>query len=112
MHERRDMLESEKRLELKLRREIEQRGGMAIKLTSQLHRGLPDRLVLMPGGLAYFVELKSTGRKPTAFQAHTHTRLSDLDFVVAVVDTTEKLDVFLALVDTANRALQARRAQQ
>lgn len=104
-------IESEKYLEAKLRREIEKRGGLALKLTSQLHRGLPDRLVLMPGGLAYFVEVKTTGKKPTDLQTATHHRLSDLDFVVAVVDSTESLDVFLAVVDTANRAIQARRAR-
>lgn len=102
-------MESEKTLEQRLRREIEHRGGMAVKLTSQHHRGLPDRLVLMPGGLAYFVEMKSSGKKPTALQEHTHSLISGLDFVVAVVDSRESLDVFLAFVDLANRAVQARR---
>ena len=56
----RNCTESEKTLEAKLRREVEKRGGMAIKFLSQLHRGLPDRIVLLPGGIIYFVELKTT----------------------------------------------------
>ena len=91
--------ESEKTLEAKLRKEVEKRGGMAIKLLSQLHRGLPDRMVLLPGGLQYFVEMKTTGEKPTRLQAHCHQQLWALGFTVCVVDSTEALENFLFIVD-------------
>lgn len=60
--------ESEKKLEADLVEGCRRRGGMAVKLTSQFHRGLPDRLVLLPFRTVCFVELKSTGEKRTALQ--------------------------------------------
>ena len=70
--------ESEKDLEARLVKEVETRGGMAIKLTSQFHRGLPDRLVLCPYHTMAFVEMKSTGKKPTALQDATPQRLRSM----------------------------------
>lgn len=91
--------ESEKTLEARLRKEIEKRGGLALKLSAQLHRGLPDRLILLPGGRPHFVEMKSTGKKPTKLQIHCHQELRDLGFSVWVVDSSEKLDDLLLIID-------------
>ena len=82
---------SEKVLEASLRKEVKAMGGEAVKLTSQFHRGLPDRLV-------YFVELKSTGKRPTGLQIKTHGRLVDLGYPVMVVSTRDELDAFLQLI--------------
>ena len=88
--------ESEKVLETKLRTMVEDLlNGKALKLSSQLHRGLPDRMVLMPGGKTYFAEMKSTGKKPTKLQLHAHQQLRDLGFEVWVIDSTESLNNFL-----------------
>ena len=83
---------SEKALEAELRERCKAFGWMCIKLTSQYQRGLPDRLILMPGGRVCFVEIKTTGKKPTALQRVTHERLRALGYRVEVVDTTESLD--------------------
>lgn len=83
--------ESEKTLEARLRKEVEKQGGMALKLSAQLHRGLPDRLILMPGGKAYFAEIKTTGKKPTKLQEKCHRELRDLGFDVFVIDSTDRL---------------------
>lgn len=91
--------ESEKDLEARLVKEVETRGGMAIKLTSQFHRGLPDRLVLCPYHTLAFVELKSTGQKPTALQDATLQRLRSMRFTVKVIDTSEALNIFLDELD-------------
>lgn len=87
--------ESEKSLEVHLVNAVKARGGLAIKNTSQFHRGLPDRTVLLPGGHISFVEMKSTGCKPTALQLRAHEQLRHMGFRVEVIDTTEKLDAFL-----------------
>jgi Holliday junction resolvase len=87
--------ESEKTLEARLVREIEARGGMALKYTSQFHRGIPDRIILTPAGKVHFVELKSTGKKPTKLQIHAMNKLLYLGFDVCVIDRTEHLDRFL-----------------
>ena len=84
--------ESEKALEAELRERCKALGWMCIKLTSQYQRGLPDRLILMPGGRVCFAEIKTTGKKPTALQKVTHERLRALGYRVEVVDTTESLD--------------------
>jgi hypothetical protein len=91
--------ESEKTLEAKLRKEVEKRGGMALKLSSQMHRGLPDRLILMPGGWALFAEIKTTGKKPTKLQCRCHQQLIQLGFSVGVVDSTERLNEMLEVID-------------
>ena len=83
---------SEKVLEAELRERCKALGWMCIKLTSQYQRGLPDRLILMPGGRVCFAEIKTTGKKPTALQRVTHERLRALDYRVEVVDTIESLD--------------------
>ena len=93
--------ESEKTLEARLVREIEARGGMALKYTSQFHRGIPDRICLIPPGILTFVELKSTGQKPTKLQEHAMEKLTSLGFDCLVIDTTEKLEEYLGHVDQA-----------
>ncbi len=81
---------SEKWLEKELTREVERRGGLSIKLLSTAS-GLPDRLILMPGGLAAFAEIKSTGKKPEPLQCWWHNRLKKLGFVVFIIDGKETL---------------------
>lgn len=64
---------------------------MCIKLLCDQLSGLPDRLCLMPGGYAFFVELKSTGRKPGLLQKAIHKRLRSLGFEVYVIDSINEL---------------------
>lgn len=88
--------ESEKTLEARLRQEVEKLGGKALKLSAQMHRGLPDRMVLLPPGQITFVEMKTTGKKPTKLQEKCHRELRSLGFDVYVVDSTESLEEALA----------------
>lgn len=69
---------------------------MAIKLTSQFHKGLPDRLVLVEGRPALFAEIKTTGKKRTRLQELAGAKLEELGFSVTVIDNTHDLDRFLA----------------
>lgn len=97
---------SEKLLEARLRKEVKALGGEAVKLTSQYHRGLPDRLVLMPHGLTYFVELKTTGQVPSALQLRTHDQLIDMGFPVMVIDSHELIDTFLEILRTEQKTMK------
>lgn len=97
--------ESEKTLEARLVREIEARGGMALKYTSQFHRGIPDRIILLPGGVTIFVELKSTGQKPTKLQMHAIRKLIQMGHVVIVIDNTNDLEWLLEFIDNTLRDL-------
>ena len=88
------MRESEKALERNLNKEVKALGGWSLKILSNFITGLPDRLVLY-NGRAYFVEVKSEGKKPSARQRIVHKKLEALGFPVSVIDTTEKLDNFI-----------------
>lgn len=94
-----------------MRKAVEARGGMALKLLSQFHRGLPDRLILMPGGHTYFAEIKTTGKKPTILQLHCHETLRQLGFQVFVIDSSESLETALALINRAVIAERIRREE-
>jgi hypothetical protein len=72
---------------------------MALKYTSQYHRGIPDRICLLPGGLSVFVELKSTGKKPTKLQQYAMEQLDRMGHPNCVVDSTEKLEELLQILD-------------
>ena len=62
------MIENEKVLERKLCKAIKDMGGRAYKFVSPNQRGVPDRLCILPKGISFFVELKTTGKKPTKLQ--------------------------------------------
>ncbi|ODA08711.1 VRR-NUC domain-containing protein [Paenibacillus polymyxa] len=87
------MLES--RIEKRLQEKIKKRGGLALKFVSPGQRGVPDRLVLLPGGRMIFVELKRPGAKPEPLQAWWHDKLTALGFDVRVFDTLEGVDAFV-----------------
>lgn len=48
----------EKDIEQKLRRTVEKHGGRCLKWTCPGWSGVPDRIILLPGGRVVFVELK------------------------------------------------------
>lgn len=81
-------IESEKVIEKRLHTEVVKAGGFTIKLLPTFISGLPDRLVLYKGS-AYFVELKTTGKKPRPEQLAVHRRLQGHDFEVHVIDSTK-----------------------
>lgn len=85
----------EKRIEQKLVKMTSQSGGVALKFVSPGCAGVPDRLVLMPGGKAAFVEIKAPGRKPRPLQIRRISQLRRLGFQVYVVDGTEQIEEVL-----------------
>lgn len=54
----------EKQVEETLTREARLRGGDALKFISPGLAGVPDRIVILPGGAVCFVEVKRPGEKP------------------------------------------------
>lgn len=81
----------EKQIEQKLVKYVTDLGGWALKLSSPGTSGLPDRLLLMPGGIAAFVEVKAPGKKPRALQQVQMRRLKQLGFPVIVLDDSEQI---------------------
>ena len=76
----------EKKTEQELVRAVKARGGFCPKLVSPGLDGMPDRLALLPGGRAAFVEVKAPGMKPRPLQLSRHRLLRNLGFSVYVLD--------------------------
>ena len=76
----------EKIIEQHLVKAVKNSGGIAPKLVSPGFDGMPDRLVLLPGGKIGFVEVKAPGEKPRPIQASRHMLLRRLGFKVYVLD--------------------------
>ena len=90
---------SEKVFERTMSKYVENKGGMAVKLLSQFINGLPDRMYLLPGGTAIFVEFKSTGCKPKPIQRVILDRIAALDFNVRVVSNPDEYNDLKELID-------------
>lgn len=86
---------AEKKIEKYLTEEVEKLGGLCVKFPPLFFRGFPDRIVLLPGALIVFVELKAPGEKPTLIQNKVHTRLRLLGFRVEVIDSKEEVESFI-----------------
>jgi hypothetical protein len=54
--------------------------------------GMPDRLVLLPGGKCGFVEVKAPGKKPRALQRVRIEMLRVWGFKVYVLDAKEQIE--------------------
>lgn len=86
---------NEKFIEKKLVKTVKSMGGMAWKFVSPGMDGVPDRIVLFPGGRMGFVETKSPGKKLRPLQMRRMAQLSRLGFMVFVVDEVEQIDEVL-----------------
>ena len=91
---------SEKQIEHALTLMVKARGGIAPKFVSPSFAGMPDRLVLLPGGVFAFAELKAPGMKPRALQLARHRLLKDLGFKVYVIDGIEQIGGMLNELQT------------
>ena len=81
----------EKTIEKKLVIAIKDMGGIAPKFMSPGLDGMPDRIVLLPGGRMGFVEVKAPGKVPRPLQAARHRMLRRLGFQVYVLDRAEQI---------------------
>ena len=88
----------EKRIERRLVRMTSQMGGMALKFVSPGCDGVPDRLVLLPGGKVGFVEVKAPGKKPRPLQVRRISQIRKLGFPVFVVDGMEQIEEVLQTI--------------
>ena len=90
----------EKQIEQKLTLMVKAKGGIAPKFVSPSFAGMPDRLVLLPGGVFAFAELKAPGMKPRALQVARHEMLRRLGFRVYVIDGIEQIGGMLDELQT------------
>lgn len=76
----------ERDVERNLVRSVRSAGGLALKFISPGMAGVPDRLILLPGGRIAFCEVKAPGQKPRPLQFHRMEQLRRLGFRVYVID--------------------------
>lgn len=88
----------EREIEAKLKREVEKRGGLCFKFLSSVS-GVPDRLLLFPGGLLIFVELKRKGEKPRKLQLVMIRKIRELGFRVRVIDSEQGIQKLMREID-------------
>ena len=81
----------ERELEHLLAKAVSRSGGIAVKFISPNLNGVPDRLLLFPGGRIAFAEVKAPGGKPRPLQEHRMTQLRELGFRVYVIDSVEQI---------------------
>jgi hypothetical protein len=91
----------EQEIEQQLVRAVKQMGGRAVKFTSVGFDGMPDRLVLLPGGKCGFVEVKAPGKKPRALQRVRHEMLKAWGFKVYVLDAKEQIEEIIDDIHSA-----------
>ena len=81
----------EKTIEKKLVIAIKDMGGIAPKFMSPGFDGMPDRIVLLPGGRMGFVEVKAPGKVPRPLQEARHRMLQKLGYKVYVLDDASQI---------------------
>lgn len=88
-------------VEKKLRIAAKKRGGWAVKFTSPGLDGVPDRLLLFPGGRMAFVEVKASGEKMRPLQELRAAQLRALGFRVYCLDNVNQIGGILDEVQSA-----------
>lgn len=91
----------EKELEKKFRKKVGEAGGKAYKFVSPGNSGVPDRLVVLPGGYVGFVELKQLGKSSTKLQQRQQSVLRSLGCYVTVLDNQEEMEHVISEIQKA-----------
>lgn len=79
-------------IERKLVEAVKKKGGLAPKFVSPGINGMPDRILLFPGGRIAFVELKVPGEKMRPLQVKRKRQLEKLGFLVYCIDGVEQIE--------------------
>jgi len=88
----------EKDIERKLRQMVEAHKGLCLKWVCPGWLGVPDRIILLPGGRIFFVELKRKGGRLSRMQLWWQEKLTNLGFPFVVIWNEEDLQHFKEVV--------------
>jgi len=87
----------EREIETYLVRRVKELGGIAYKFVSPGHTGVPDRLVCLPGGRIYFVEVKTPGGTMSESQWREYNRLLALGKSTYIIDSKGHVDLLISI---------------
>lgn len=82
-------------LERKLTKKIEKIGGLSIKFWPFSLSGFPDRIILLPFGRIFFVEMKQPNGKFEGLQKWWKKKLEKLGFKVFVIWDDNDINNFI-----------------
>jgi len=91
------MKKSEREIEAYLIRSVKNKNGLCMKWTSPGNAGVPDRIIIIPGGKVYFVELKAEGKREnlSLLQKNFIRKLKSLNCDVRVIASFKEVDNFI-----------------
>jgi len=92
-------MREEKKLDEKIAARILARGGMYLKMDAAYFAGLPDRLVILPRGKMFFVELKSPDGVVSELQKRVHAQLRNIGARVYVVKNISDIEFILDYIE-------------
>lgn len=95
----------EKEIERAMRDMVERHGGLCLKWVCPGWSGVPDRIILLPGGRVIFAEIKRPkGGRLSALQVWWRERLRGLGFwSVVVADMAAVRTLELVILDEMGR---------
>lgn len=85
----------EKDIEARLKRGVEKAGGLCLKWVSPGCTGVMDRIVLMPGGRVYFVEMKKPRGRLGGRQKFMRDEIAARGNEVRCLWSNDQVDAFL-----------------
>ena len=91
----------EKHIEVYLVRRVKELGGMAYKFTSPAHRGVADRVVCLPDGSTWFVELKAPGGRLSELQKIFQSDMARMKQKYACLWSKDHVDEWIKDVQAA-----------
>jgi hypothetical protein len=86
----------ERQIEQQLKKAVSRIGGLCLKFTSPGCAGVPDRVVLLPGGRLIFVEIKRPGEVPRPLQMKRLLQLTALGLSAVWIDRYEAIEELLS----------------
>ena len=84
--------ESEKSIERYLVARVKGLNGICLKYSNPGMIGYPDRIVLLPYGVVFWVELKSKGKQLQAIQRERILQMANIGHFVHICDSREDVD--------------------
>ena len=85
----------ESSVEKKLSGMLRKRGALCLKFTSPGHPGVPDRIVVLPDGRIFFVELKASGGVLSPLQRWQIEQLRSMGADVRILRGEDQVQAFV-----------------